>query len=348
MLYQYSLLTADTQSDLARQVITTGHLGSIGGVYVPRLEATVAARTGRAHAIATASATAAFDVILRGLDIGPGDEVVIPGLGWVSVGATVTATGASVRIAPTGADLTPSLEDLSGLLTPATKAVVIAHLRGRLAGDVARIAAELHRRGIPLIEDCAQAWGVPRAGTYGAAAFFSTQAYKVIATGEGGLALCDDTELVSRMRALAGDTRVRTSAPIWRGNVRMPEISAALALPQLNRLDKLVERLRSLQRPAVELLRAVGMVLPSDIDAGNGAHVGVWLDTPAAAEVLAARLAHLRCWRPTPGDLHTCAAWPVATPSNAWDHYLDIQIPYTDRPEEFLELLGRAIEGARA
>ncbi|MDF5759041.1 aminotransferase class I/II-fold pyridoxal phosphate-dependent enzyme [Spongiactinospora sp. TRM90649] len=349
-LYQYSLLTADAQVSLARQVIATGRLGSIGGMRVPQFEAAVAARIGRAHATAMASATAALEVTLRALNVGPGCEVVIPALGWISLGAAVTATGASVRVASTREHLTPSFEDVAHLLTADTRAVVIAHLRGWTAPDIARIAAELRRRGIPLIEDCAQAWGAPGAGSYGTAAFFSTQTYKVVATGEGGLALCDDPELASRIRALAGDTRVRTPTPLWRGNARMPEISAALALPQLDQLDDLVQELRSLQRPAAELLSTIGTVLPGDLDAGNGTHVGVWLDTPAAAEAFSSRLADLHCWRPTVGDLHTCAAWPVDTQAGGWDRYLDIQIPYTDRHARraFLDCLRRAIKGVQA
>lgn len=105
-------------------------------------------------------------------------------------------------------------------------------MRGTFTPDIPCIAAELERAGITLIEDCAQAWGVPAAGTYGRAAVFSTQQWKLIATGEGGLVVTDDVELVTTMRAMSGDTQVRLEGPRWRSNVRMPEITAALALPQ--------------------------------------------------------------------------------------------------------------------
>ncbi|WP_158088866.1 aminotransferase class I/II-fold pyridoxal phosphate-dependent enzyme [Thermoactinospora rubra] len=349
-LYQYSQLTADAQTRLASQVIASGRLGAIGGHHVPRLETMVATRTGRAHAIATSSATAALELTLRALGVGPGSEVVIPALGWVSVGAAVAATGATVRIAPVTRYLTPSREHIAALLTPRTAAVVIAHLRGMPAAEISHIAADLCQRGIPLIEDCAQAWGVPGVGTYGTAAFFSTQTYKLVATGEGGLAVCDDPALATTIRALSGDTRARTLQPRWRGNARMPEIAAALAIPQLERLDQLVAQVRSLQHPAAELLAGLGSVLP--IEPSNGTHVGLWCETPEAAAALAAQLdaLGLRHWRPTSGDLHTCDAWPVqpdtATPD--WNHYLDIQIPYAEGEDRraFLDLLGQAVKPA--
>ncbi|WP_433496794.1 DegT/DnrJ/EryC1/StrS family aminotransferase [Sphaerimonospora sp. CA-214678] len=350
-VYQYSLLTADAQTNLAGEVIISGRLGAISGVHVPRLESRVAARIGRAHAVATCSATAALEITLRALGVGPGSEVVVPALGWVSVGAAVASTGATVRVAPVDERLTPPFEQIMELLSSATAAVVIAHLRGMLAFDIARIATELERRGIPLIEDCAQAWGVRGAGSYGAAAFFSTQSHKLIATGEGGIIVCDDTALAATMRALAGDTRIRMPTAAWRGNARMPEISAALAIPQLELLDELLERLRLLQRPTSELLGKVGRpVLPEDFAASNGTRVGVWCDAPEAASALAARLDALGLlhWRPTLGDLHTCEAWPVRAggSSPGWERYLDIQIPYAegyDDQQEFLNLLDQAV-----
>lgn len=347
-LYQYSRLTAEAQARLAADMIATGRLGSIGGVYVPLLEAAMAMHTGRAHAIAMSSATAALEVTLRALGIGAGSEVVVPGLGWVSVGAAVTATGAAVRVASVRESLTPSWEQVADVLSSATAAVVIAHLRGMPAADITRIAAELCKRGIPLIEDCAQAWGVPAAGSHGTAAFFSTQAYKIIATGEGGIVACDDPALTADIRALSGDTRIQTPEPVWRGNTRMPEITAALAIPQLDRLDALVEGLRSVQRPAAELLGKVGTVLP--IEGSNGSHVGVWCNTPEEAAALSARLdaLGLRNWQPRSGDLHICDAWPVGASTVDWRRYLDIQIPYLEGGERqaFLDLLEQALAEA--
>jgi dTDP-4-amino-4,6-dideoxygalactose transaminase len=158
--FQYSRLTAGEQIDLASYVITTGRLGAINGTYVTKLEQKVADRIGRSQAIGVASATAGLQIALRALGACPGKHVIIPALGWVSVGTAATATGAEVTIAPITQDLALDWEGIKPLLHTETCAVVLAHMRGMPAPDTVRMAAELGKRGIPLIEDCAQAWGV--------------------------------------------------------------------------------------------------------------------------------------------------------------------------------------------
>lgn len=149
-LYQYSRLTSAEQKRLTATVIESGRLSSIDGPYVRELERQVADRLVRCEAIATCTATAALELTLRALDIGPGHEVVIPEFGWVSVGAVAAATGATVRVAPITADLAPTWSQIEPLIRPTTKAVILAHMRGTLAPDVQRVAAELDRARITL------------------------------------------------------------------------------------------------------------------------------------------------------------------------------------------------------
>ncbi|MGH3157334.1 MAG: aminotransferase class I/II-fold pyridoxal phosphate-dependent enzyme [Streptosporangiaceae bacterium] len=340
-IYQYSTLTAAEQTTLAASVINTGAVVASGALYLPDLERTVAARIGRAAAVAVASGSSALALAIRGLSIGPGQEVIIPEVGWVSIGTAVANSAATVRVAPVTATLTPGWEEIEPLITPATAAVVLAHLRGRPAPGISRISAELAARGIPLIEDCAQAWDVSAdgrpAGSWGTVAAFSTQAYKMIATGEGGLLLADDPELLCLIRALAGDTRQPSPVAVWRGNHRMTELSAALARPQLDHLSVLTETLRRLQRrtvTALAVLDGICTVLPGlkDIPATNGSIVGLWLSTPEQAHRLADTYRHagMRSWWPGPGDLHTASAWPSQPDKHLIDVrcYLDLQIPW--------------------
>jgi len=340
-VYQYSTLTAAEQARLACDVISAGSADALGPCHLAQLERAVAGRIGRTAALAVDSGSAALALAVRGLGIRPGHEVIIPEVGWVSIGTAVADTGAAVRVAPVTQTLTPGWEQIEPLITPATAAVILAHLRGRAAPGTAQITAELSARGIALIEDCAQAWGVTAdgrpAGAWGTAAAFSTQAYKVISTGEGGLLLADDPAFLALIRALAGDTRQRASAAVWRGKHRMTEVSAALARPQLARLDALTAALRRLQRCTVQLLTAfdsIRAVLPAppDIPAGNGSLVGLWVNTPEQARQLASAYHHagLRSWWPGPGDLHTAAAWPAQPSQNIADVrcYLDLQIPW--------------------
>jgi dTDP-4-amino-4,6-dideoxygalactose transaminase len=234
-----------------------------------------------------------------------------------------------------------------------------------VAPDTRRIAAELAERGIPLIEDCAQAWGLftlanRRNRARATAAVLSTQTYKLVATGEGGLVIADDPILADSIRALAGDTRIPTPKPVWRGNARMSEITAALALPQLQHLDEVITLLRPLQQRIVELVReapGATAVIPDDdgVATTNGSHAGVWFSTAEQAQHHAARLyrAGVRCWHPSAGDLHTSEAWPVQPAlrgSSAHLHrYLDIQIPILDATDhdQFCLLVRQAME-ARA
>lgn len=285
-VYQYSRLTSAEQKRLVAMVIESGRLSSLDGPYVREFERQVADRLARRQAVATCTATAAIELTLRALDIGLGHEVIVAEFGWVSVGAAVTATGAAVRIAPITADLAPTWSQIEPLIGPTTKVVILGHMRGTLAPDVQRIAAELDQAGIVLIEDCAQAWGVPTAGTYGRVAVFSTQRWKLIATGEGGIVATDDVELATRLRALSGNTRIHTASSFWRGNVRMPEITAAQALPQLAYLDELTEHLRALQRRITAMVTGFDVQAPAN---GNGSIIGLWGDR---AGHLADRLFH--------------------------------------------------------
>ncbi|MFA1543534.1 aminotransferase class I/II-fold pyridoxal phosphate-dependent enzyme [Actinomadura monticuli] len=360
--YEYGRITADAQLARMAEVVTTGRLAAIGGTQVPELERLAAFRTGRAQALAVSSATAGVELALRALGAAPGAEVVIPALGWVSVGAAASATGAAVRVVPVTSNLTPSWDGLEPLIGSATKAVVVAHLRGMPATEIERIAVELRERGIPLIEDCAQAWGVRSvdgraAGARGTVAVFSCQAYKLIAAGEGGLVLCDDPELMARMRSLSGDTRMATERAIWRGNVRMSEPAAALAIPQLQKLDQLMAMLRPLQFKVAELFAKATVaerVLPTagESAGSNGTHVGTFWSSAESARRLWAGLyaAGLRGWHPAAGDLHVQDAWPVRSDgaSIAMDRYIDVQIPVLDPSEHdaFLRLLQEAAEEA--
>jgi hypothetical protein len=138
----------------------------------------------------------------------------------------------------------------------------------------------------------------------------------------------------------------------------MSEITAALALPQLQHLDHLVERLQPLQRRVATLLRklpGVQAVLPDTQRAAttNGTHAGAWYATAERAEHDARLLiaAGVRCWHPYDGDLHTAEAWPVRLPSKRsrpqpdLRRYLDIQIPCLQSANHdlFCDLIAQAV-----
>jgi dTDP-4-amino-4,6-dideoxygalactose transaminase len=358
--YQYSTLTADQQIRLVTAAIASGEIGTFGAHHLPDLETAVAGRIGRREAIAvdSGSGSGALALAIRALGLGPDHEVIIPEIGWVSIGAAVADAGARVLVAPATEALMPEWKQIHPLITPATGAVVLAHIRGRAALGTARIAVELADRGIPLIEDCAQAWGVTAdgrpAGAWGTLATFSVQTYKMIAVGEGGLLVGDDPDTIGLARALAGDTRQTLPQATWRGKRRMTEISAALALPQLDHLDTLTSGLRTLQSMLADVLADIvgpDAVLPAHdgIAASNGSIVGIWLPSPELARRAADALfgAGLRSWWPGPGDLHAAAAWPAGPVATLVDpqRYLDIQVPHlpAEQHKEFVEACATVI-----
>ncbi|MFJ9547870.1 DegT/DnrJ/EryC1/StrS family aminotransferase [Streptomyces erythrochromogenes] len=338
-VYQYSQLTADAQNTLVGGGILTGQIATFNGELIPDLEDRVAGLTGRAQGLAVDSGSSALRMAMRGLEIRADQEVIIPEIGWVSIGAAADMLGATVRVAPATESLTPTWTEIAALIGPDTAAVVLVHLRGRPAPGTAEIAHHLTELGIPLIEDCAQAWGVDvegrPAGGWGTLATFSTHSMKLIATGEGGLVVGDDPDMMALMRAIAGDTRQRTPRAVWRSKARMTELAAGLALPQLEHLPVLVENLRALQGEVhlqLAALKGLQLVPGSTEPAGNGSLVGVRVADAATASRISGALFHhgYLSWWPGPGDLHTAEAWPVQPARQLTDHrtYFDIQIPW--------------------
>jgi dTDP-4-amino-4,6-dideoxygalactose transaminase len=184
---------------------------------------------------------------------------------------------------------------------------------------------------------------------------FSTETWKLIATGEGGIVAADDPDLLQALRAASGDTRIPSSeSNPWRGNCRMSELAATSALPQLRSLDALAERLRHLQARVANRVQRVPCVLevlptPGDLSRSNGSLVGVWMSTPEEARRAADQLHRrgIRHWRPSTGDLHLADNWPVTPARSEVDlaSYLDIQIPVlADRHhDEFVDAVVTAL-----
>ncbi len=360
-LYQYSTVTADDQTGRVARVIRSGALGAIGGTEVAAFERRAADMLGRRGALAVSSATAGLDAIFRALRIGRGDEVIVPELSWVSVGAAVWAAGACPVVAPVGEDLALAWDELEPLVGPQTKAAVLAHMRGMSATDADRLAAGLDERGVVLIEDCAQAWGVRSAGRRGLASVYSTQTYKLVATGEGGIVVTDDEELLQDMRAVSGDTRVATPEPSWRLNHWLGEVQAAMALAQLDFLAELVDGLQALQQEmacvfaASPAIRAVVPRMDVVAQDTNGAFVGLWFHDhrSAAAATAYLRRSRLPCYQPAAeGDLHVARSWPVQAKRSLVDLrlYADVAVPFVEPGDRdaFLQALRPICSGLAA
>lgn len=246
--------------DAVREVIRSKRLFRGGGVPNPgapskvdQLERSFEAAIGTDNALAVNSGTSALVCALAGLEIGPGDEVIVPAYTWISTATSVLAVGAVPIFANVDDSLTLDPEDVRNKLSPHTKAIAVVHMRGA-AADMDRLGELADEGGLGLIEDTAQAVGASfrgrRLGTIGDVGTFSFQMSKIITAGEGGMVVTD-SEAIHRRAAMYHDVARIHQKGISREewlpglNLRMSELHAAVLAVQLGRLDELLAGMRA-------------------------------------------------------------------------------------------------------
>ena len=241
------------------------------GPELARFEAAFAAYCGVRHAIGVGNGLDALTLILRGLDIGPGDEVIVPGHTFVATWLAVDQAGASpvpVDIQPLTFNIAPAL--VRNAVTPRTRAIIAVHLYGRPA-PMDELLDLAGKAGIAVIEDAAQAHGARcagrRVGGLGVAAAFSFYPTKNLgAFGDGGAVTTDDDGLAARVRLLRNyGSRVKYEHEEAGTNSRLDELQAALLSVKLPELDEKNRRRRVIAaRYRQGLGDCKGIVLPSD------------------------------------------------------------------------------------
>jgi perosamine synthetase len=251
------------------ECIDTGWISS-EGPFVERFEQAFARRVGRRHAVAVANGTAALEIAVEALAIGPGDEVILPTFTIISCIHQIVRAGAT----PVLVDSDPlswnmDVEQVAAKITPRTKAIMAVHIYG-LPVNMDPLLALADRHGLKLIEDASQMLGqtykARPCGSFGDVSTFSFYPNKHITTGEGGMMATDDEELAERARSLRNlcfqpGKRFVHEHLGW--NYRMTNLQAALGLAQLERLDEFVARKRFIGRRYRELLQDVpGVQLP--------------------------------------------------------------------------------------
>jgi perosamine synthetase len=239
------------------------------GPEITAFEREFASYTGADGAVAMNSGTSGLIAALTALGVGPGHEVVIPGFTFVATANAVLHRGATpvlVDVDPTSMSLTA--EAVAAALTPNTRAVIVVHLFGRPApmDALVELAAE---KGLALIEDACEAIGAHTpdgsVGTRGDAGVFGFYPNKPMTTGEGGMVVARDQEILSRCRALANQGR---GADGWMAEAlpgfsfRMTEIAAAVGRVQLASLDDRVGRLAVVADLYEAALTGQGLGLP--------------------------------------------------------------------------------------
>jgi perosamine synthetase len=221
------------------------------GPFLPRFERTFAKRLGLEHATTVCNGTAALHLCLLALGIGPGDEVVVPGLTYIASVNAIAYVGAT----PVFADSLPSTwqvdpEDVRRKITERTRAVIAVHLYGHPC-DMDRLTGVCRENGLLLLEDCAEAFGAEHrgrpVGTFGDAAAFSFFGNKSITTGEGGMVIAREAAVMEKVCQLKAQG-VSPDREYWHEvlgfNYRMCNLSAALGLAQLENSDVILERKR--------------------------------------------------------------------------------------------------------
>lgn len=232
------------ERDYLLEAFDSGWISGMGGSFIPRFEAALAQQVQRKHCIAVSNGTVALALALQALGIGPGDEVIVPALTFVSPAAMVRAVGAMPVFADVYANTwNISARHVAQLITPRTKAIIAVDVMGHPCNylDLAVVA-----HGIPIIEDAAQAHGalyhgIP-CGKFGVISTFSFFSNKGVTCGEGGAVLTDDPDLATQMRVIAnhGQTPGR---PYWHdvvgSNYRTTNLHAAIGLAQVERWEEL-------------------------------------------------------------------------------------------------------------
>jgi perosamine synthetase len=199
------------------------------------------------HAIAMASGTVALTAVYRALGLGPGDEVIVPSMTFVSSATSIMDVGATPVFCDIDSEtfnLCP--EDVLRRITRRTRAILAVHYGGQPA-DLSELQAIAADTSVTLIEDAAEAHGASYRGRpvggFGRAAVFSFTPTKNITTGEGGIVTTDDAALADRLRLLRNHGQIAPYLHVIRGsNWRMTEIQAAIGILQLEKLGGILER----------------------------------------------------------------------------------------------------------
>lgn len=236
------------------------------GQALRKFEQAFASSVGLRHALGVPHCTAALHLALLAFGVGPGDEVVVPDVTWVATAAPIYYVGAT----PVFADIDPvswcvTAASIERCLTPRTKAIIVVDLYGAMP-DLVAIRALAAARGIPVLEDAAQAIGAEldgkRAGSFGDMATFSFHGSKTLTTGEGGMLVTDRQDFQDRCVFLRDHGRPPGSHRLFITTevgykYKLSGLQSAFGLAQLERLDELIARKRQIFSWYEERLRDV-------------------------------------------------------------------------------------------
>lgn len=251
------------------ECIDTGWISS-EGPFVKEFEQKMSASVNRKYGIAVSNGTAALEIACQALDIGEGDEVIMPAFTIISCAMAVTKLGATpVLVDSDMNDWNMLVDDIEAKITDKTKAIMMVHIYG-LPVQVDKVLQLAKKYNLKVIEDAAemhgQTYNGKPCGSFGDISTFSFYANKHITTGEGGMVMTDDEQLAERcrlIRNLCFRKDIRYVHDEISDNYRFTNMQAAVGLAQLERLEEFIEIKRNMGKFYTEELRGVkGLRLP--------------------------------------------------------------------------------------
>jgi dTDP-3-amino-3,4,6-trideoxy-alpha-D-glucose transaminase len=269
------------ESDAVREAIARviDRAWFVLGPEVEAFEREFAAASGAPLGVGVGNGTDALALILRGLGIGPGDEVITTPLSAAYTAMAIVMAGAQPVFADIDAErLTLDPAAAERAITDRTAALLPVHLYGQ-AADMASLAALAGRKGLALVEDCCQAHlatcGGQPVGTFGAAGAFSFYPTKNLgALGDGGAVITRDASLAERIKRLRNGGQTERYRHVEHGvNSRLDEIQAAILRARLPQLRTRTEQRRTLAAQYRSQLSGAAVAVPPEMDPGHVYHL---------------------------------------------------------------------------
>jgi dTDP-4-amino-4,6-dideoxygalactose transaminase len=254
----------EREAELLRMVLESPQWGGFHP-FIHEFEESFAAYQHCLHGVSAFNGTVTLELALHILGIGPGDEVIVPAISFISTATAASRVGATpvfVDIERGSFNLDP--ERVREALSPKSKAVIAVHFGGTMC-QIVELERICRERGLYLVEDAAHAagseWNGKRSGSFGIAGSFSFQNGKVLSAGEGGMLVTSDDEFAERAWSIANCGRVpgRSFYEHHRigTNFRMTAFQAAVLLAQFERMPEQINRRSASARLLKELIADV-------------------------------------------------------------------------------------------
>ena len=271
---QVSPWLGQEEIEAVSRVIASGWIteGAVAAEFSARLNDFI----GILYGVFAPNGTLALYLGLAALNIGPGDEVLVPDITFIASANAVVLAGATPVFVEVNRDnYQLDATHCAHLVTARTRAIMPVHLYG-MSANMAEIIPFAQRYNLLVIEDAAQAIGVryrsQHAGTFGQAGCFSFFADKTITTGEGGYVVCHDRAIYERLLQLRNQGRADRGSfihPTIGYNFRLTDMQAAIGLAQLNKIDVIIERKHNIMDWYRRELRSVPQVHFLAIEPGS-------------------------------------------------------------------------------